>query len=334
MPPDNVRTSACPACKICGAAGLSLHADLIDRLFGATGSWQMKQCANSDCGLAWLDPAPLEADLALLYKGYHTHAPEIKLTKQPVQLRSILYDAYLKATYIPSAILGLARERQDLLHMHLRNSPPGRLLDVGCGNGGFMKRMNDLGWKVAGLDFDDKAVEYAKAQYGFDVRTSDLAGAKYSESSFDALTMNHVIEHVPNPVALLAEAKRVLKPGGRLIAATPNIQSLGHGTFGDCWRGLEPPRHLQVFSVNALGDCARRAGFEKVSATSSAANADSIVGASLSIRASKRYGTAALNSGQINMLRGLQSLIFQYREAISRWCRPEVGEEAVLICQK
>ena len=334
MPPDNIRTSACPACKVCGAIGIPLHADLIDRLFGVTGSWQMKQCPSPDCGLAWLDPAPLEADLALLYKGYHTHAPETKRAKQPIHLRSILYGIYLKLSYVPSAVLGLARERQELLHMHLMNSPPGALLDVGCGDGGLLKRMSDLGWKVAGVDFDEKAIENAKAQYGFDVRTSDLACANYPDNSFDALTLNHVIEHVPNPIALLAEGKRVLKPGGRLIAATPNIQSLGHRTFGDCWRGLEPPRHLQIFSVKALGNCARRAGFDSVTAASSAANADSIVGATLSIQASKRHGAAALNAGQINIARGLRSLIFQYREAVSRWRRPEVGEEVVLICQK
>jgi SAM-dependent methyltransferase len=294
----------------------------------------MKQCPSPECGLAWLDPAPLEADLLLLYRNYYTHAPAPYQSGQANQRRAFIYGIYLRASYIPSALLGVAQERHRLLHMHLQDSPPGRLLDVGCGDGGFLKRMSAIGWVVAGVDFDAEAIENAKAKCGGDLRATDLAGAQFPKNSFDAVTLNHVIEHVPDPVALLAEARRVLKQGGRLIAATQNVQSLGHVSFRDCWCGLDPPRHLQVFSVNALKNCARQAGFGKVSASTSTANADSNVGASFRIQEAKRRGTPALNADEANMVRGLRSLFFQYRETVRSWRRPELGEEAVLLCHK
>ena len=74
----------------------------------------------------------------------------------------------------------------------------------------------------------------------------------YPADSFDAVIMSHVIEHVPQPRELLAECARLLKLGGRLVMLTPNAESFGLDYYGRCWRGLEPPRHLQIFSQPAL----------------------------------------------------------------------------------
>jgi SAM-dependent methyltransferase len=334
MAQNEIRTIPRPVCKLCGSPGQPLHQDLVDHLFAVPGKWQLKRCPNSDCGLSWLDPTPIDADLSLLYGTYHTHTAGGPPTAGKARLRALLLKLYLAASSIPNTVLGLAKARRRISHMFLDDLPPGRILDVGCGAGEFLHRMQGLGWSVAGLDFDVKAIENAKARFGLDLMHSDLAGANFPDNSFDAVTMNHVIEHVPDPVALLVEIKRVLKPGGRLVATTPNIKSWGHEKFQTCWRGLEPPRHLQIFSVNALRYCSNLAALKVLEATSSAANADSILGASCGVRQAASQGSLSQAHLEINLLRGLRCLGLQYIEAIQLWRQPDRGEEAVLICQK
>jgi 2-polyprenyl-3-methyl-5-hydroxy-6-metoxy-1,4-benzoquinol methylase len=253
-----IRTVARPVCPLCGSQGDLLHIDLEDYLFKAPGKWNMRICANLECGLGWLDPVAIVADLQYLYENYYTHGENTSHLGARAKLRSLLFSAYEFAKFLPSSVLGLRQEKRRFPYMFLEDLSPGRVLDVGCGSGDFLFRMHQLGWKVAGVDFDGKAIANAKTKYGFDLLHNDLAGAHFPDNSFDAITMNHVIEHVPDPTALLSEIVRVLKPGGRLVATTPNLQSLGHSLYQECWRGLEPPRHLQVFSVQALRNCAQK----------------------------------------------------------------------------
>ena len=221
--------------------------------------------------------------------------------------------------------------------MFLNDMKPGKLLDVGCGTGIFLKRMHGLGWSATGIDFDAKAIENSKKMYGESITflNTDLTGAKFPDSSFDAVTMSHVIEHVPDPVALLTEVRRILKAGGRLVITTPNIRSFGHEKFQDCWVGLDSPRHLQVFSLPALQTCARKAGFDVMKASTSSAHADGLFGISFGFKEAK----AKVNffyemKAQFNFIRGLRSQLLQYQEAWRLRHNPECGEEAVLVCQK
>jgi SAM-dependent methyltransferase len=87
--------------------------------------------------------------------------------------------------------------------------------------------------------------------------------------SFDAVTMSHVIEHVYDPESLLRTALGLLKPNGTLVCVTPNVLSDNHLQFGRSWRDLDPPRHLQLFTPDALENLARHAGFRSVTIASS-----------------------------------------------------------------
>src|SRR5258708_1687511 len=71
-----IRTQSSPLCNLCGAEGKILYLDLSDPYFDAPGLWQLKKCPQSTCGLLWLDPAPIEADLHLAYQTYFTHTAE------------------------------------------------------------------------------------------------------------------------------------------------------------------------------------------------------------------------------------------------------------------
>ncbi|WP_353686677.1 class I SAM-dependent methyltransferase [Thermodesulfovibrio sp. 3462-1] len=120
--------------------------------------------------------------------------------------------------------------------------------------------MKGLGWKVVGVDPDSKAVQIAREEFDLEVFQGTLEEAKFPDNSFDVITMNHVIEHVPDPIVLLTECRRVLKPEGKLMVVTPNIGSLGRRLFGEYWLHWDPPRHLFLFSPKSLRTCAERAG--------------------------------------------------------------------------
>ena len=332
-----IRTVPSPLCPLCGGKGNLLHTHMQDRMFAVPGNWSLRQCSGPDCGLCWLDPGPVESDIPLFYTNYFTHERGKLKQRLLLPLYSLLHTGYRLAAYLPSAWLGLNKARHQIQHMFLEDMKPGKLLDVGCGNGIFLRRMHRLGWSGSGIDFDAKAIENASKIHGggLTFMNTDLAGARFPDNSFDAVTMNHVIEHVPDPVGLLVESRRILKEAGRLVVTTPNVQSFGYRKFQDCWSGLDAPRHLQVFSLTALQRCARQAGFDTMKASTSAANADGFIAISFGFEEAK----ARINSPhqmriQFNFVRGLRSLMLQFREARLLRHNPECGEEAVLICQK
>lgn len=123
--------------------------------------------------------------------------------------------------------------------------------------------MQGFGWRVVGVDPDESAVKVARSR-GLTVHCGMLAEQRFPASTFDAVTLNHVIEHVPDPVQTLRECYRILKPGGTLVQFTPNGTSLGHRIYQEHWRGLEPPRHLHIFSMQSLHRVLATAGFQRI----------------------------------------------------------------------
>jgi len=102
----------------------------------------------------------------------------------------------------------------------------GRLLDVGCGVGHFLRVAKRLGWEAQGLDISDAASQTASEAFGLHVKVGTLEGIPFPEGSFDAVTLWDVIEHVRRPVENLIAANRLLKEGGILSMKTPNESSL------------------------------------------------------------------------------------------------------------
>ncbi len=327
-----IRTQARPHCLLCGTAGKELYHNLSDPYFGTPGLWYHKKCPQTACGLIWLDPAPIEADLHLAYQTYFTHGAEDGQPTFAARLRNFLYATYQGLQRLPAALTGLGAAKKQMSLMFLGDLKTGRVFDVGCGDGKFLNRMLQLGWSVAGVDFDAKAVANAKSMYGLDLHRGDLASARFAADSFDAVTMSHVMEHLPDPLALLAEVQRILKPGGRLVLTTPNSGSFGHEKFQGYWFGVDPPRHLNLYSLKTLGECARRVNLKVIRAASTAANADIFIGGSFSIRDSADHRTDA--HPRPHPVRILKTILLQFRENARLRSQPDCGEEAVLICVK
>jgi 2-polyprenyl-3-methyl-5-hydroxy-6-metoxy-1,4-benzoquinol methylase len=272
-----MRDEALGACPVCGATGRTLlHAALGDDSFGAVeGTWPLWRC--SGCACAYLDPRPDRASIGLAYRRYYTHAPAVPAPAAAApswrgRLRRRAEAAYLHRRYgapgrgswpgaLLYALLGPHRWATDVRLRHLPGPGRGRrLLDVGCGDGGFLRLAQACGWQVEGVDPDPQAVAEGRRQ-GLPLREGGLEAFAGQAACFDHITLSHVIEHVHDPLALLADCHRLLRPGGRLWIATPNIDSAGHAHHGRFWRGLEAPRHLVLFHEAGLRRLLAQAGF-------------------------------------------------------------------------
>jgi SAM-dependent methyltransferase len=143
-----------------------------------------------------------------------------------------------------------------------RRCPQGALLDVGCGAGRFLLAARERGWRVAGVELCESSACTAQ-EAGLDVRHAGLADAGFEEQSFEAARLNQVIEHVPDALSLLRDVARVLKPGGILSLATPNVSSLSARLLGPSWNhlGSEANGHVVLFSRHTLTRALQEAGF-------------------------------------------------------------------------
>jgi ubiquinone/menaquinone biosynthesis C-methylase UbiE len=103
----------------------------------------------------------------------------------------------------------------------------GRVLDYGCGWGGFSKMLEEQGNPVVGIDLDDNEIDICRLVWGESERLSFKRAAitELDDASFDCVVSNEVIEHVHNAGTYLAEINRVLRPGGLLVISLPNVMT-------------------------------------------------------------------------------------------------------------
>ena len=263
---------ACPACG--NTPRELLHKGMRDRVFFcAPGEWDLYRCAKCETG--YLDPRPSAATIALAYSRYFTHgsASDVGATPRSSWRRHRLSqrNAYLNAHYdyqlaaggqrSPRWLSAKRRQRFDKFVCFLRYPGKGaRVLDIGCGNGRVMMQLRSVGWHVSGVEPDPKSAAQAR-EAGLDVRVGQLEPGAWPERYFDAITMNHVIEHLHDPIGILRTCAQLLKPGGAISIATPNLRSRGHEIFGRDWLHLDTPRHLVLFSPNSLRKCLEASGF-------------------------------------------------------------------------
>lgn len=270
---EDIITRSVDSCINCGTSGTVYQENVLDPDGVISRPWTFRKCDNPDCGLVWLDPAPLESELWKAYTQYHTHAK--KRDGKASRMLIGLVNRLVRLSLLPLWIVnGMYRETRQMRLLMLGDVACGKLLDVGCGGGRYLYRMQRRGWQAEGVDFDEQATRRASESYGIRTYTGDLRAANLPNDNYDAITMSHTIEHLVDPEAVLRECFRILKPGGKLILVTPNVESSAAKFFGPFWRGWEPPRHLQLFSVNSLRQLTQRAGFliesVRTSATASA----------------------------------------------------------------
>jgi 2-polyprenyl-3-methyl-5-hydroxy-6-metoxy-1,4-benzoquinol methylase len=223
-------------CLLCGSPRYAPLLEAPDAGPDGSGLWfAVVQCR--DCGLCFTNPRPSRRSIGQFYPAvYGPHRPPHD-GRRAGRRRS--------------------REERQMLPWHGQ----GRLLDFGCGGGAYLERMHRQGWDVTGLDVSATAIECVRSRLGLRALLGTLPHPKLGPASFDVITMWHSLEHVHEPLEVLRAAHGLLAPGGKLLVATPNIDSLPFRWFGQAWYGLDLPRHLTHFSPRTLRLMLQRAGF-------------------------------------------------------------------------
>jgi len=215
-------------CPVCRQTRFEVWRTVRDTNQDVAGRWTVLRC--SDCGLGRLDPFPSEEDVAGFYRDVFYTGDGERFSPAIEGLRQ--------------AIAGLRGWTIRRLH-----KGAGRVLDFGAGSGHFVAAMRRVGWDATPFD------PYSGSRAG-DGRAMTLAN-----EDFDVVTLWYVFEHLRNPREFLAEARRVLRPGGLLVLAQQDFSSVQARLFGSRWQFLDPPRHLFHFDPVNLARLARECGF-------------------------------------------------------------------------
>ncbi len=228
-------------CPLCAGPRWEPLLEAPDSSLGDSALWfAVVQC--QDCGMCYTNPRPSPRSIGQFYPSvYRPHQSH----------------ARRRSRRVPRP--GWRRplnERQTLEWHGL-----GRLLDFGCGGGSFLDQMNRNGWTVTGLDVSAPTVYRVRGELNLPVLVGTLPHPELRPESFDVITMWHSLEHVHNPRQVLREAYKLLTPGGKLLVAVPNIDSLAFRWFGRNWFGLDLPRHLTHFTPWTLPLMLERTGF-------------------------------------------------------------------------
>jgi len=229
------------ACAVCGAFGGRPLLRARDPEGVTAEPFSVVLC--EECGTARLDPRPPAAELGAFYvRGYHGRPGEDSGPLGRWFGRALMAERAAKAA-------GDTKK-------------PGRVLDIGCGDGTFLSAMARRGWKCTGVELNDEAAARAASRDGLAIHDQPLEKCGLPERSFDLVTFWHSLEHVTDPADLLMRAAGLVADGGRLLVAFPNAESWDLRLFGARWFHLDPPRHLHYFTPSSMRRLLERTGLK------------------------------------------------------------------------
>ncbi len=220
-------------CMLCGSHDRYLYVALHEHLI----------LVCTDCGLVYSDKAPA---LTQDYYAAEYFAGQEQCHKDYEKDKD-------------SNVATFAARLQDA---ERRLNRTGLVLDLGCAFGHLEVAALETGFSVIAADISLAAVRFARQKYGVHGVVADAAHPPFRSGSFDLICLYDVIEHVVDPVAVLREARRLLKPNGLLHIVTPDVRSLSARILGRYWFHYKPFEHVAYFSRATLMQAMRKAGWE------------------------------------------------------------------------
>ncbi len=230
-------------CPVCEGTSFSKHSTVNDHMVSQE-DFDIVQC--DQCSFLITSPRPADDMLGKYYESedYISHSNTKKT------LFSRVYQVVRN-----KAVRDKRRWVEDV-------AAKGKLLDMGCGTGHFLNECRSNGWDVTGVEPSEVARANAKIEH--DITPYPSLDNVDSNQKVDAITMWHVLEHLPDPNAHLQKFNSLLKEGGALVIAVPNYESKDAVHYGKYWAAWDVPIHLWHFKKSTMQMLVEKNGFELV----------------------------------------------------------------------
>lgn len=195
------------------------------------------------CKVAFLYPRITKKDIYEIYKGKYfsfRHRPASKLIDFILAWELSPYDKFI------SKIVKQGR----------------KLLDVGCGYGDFLVKMQKTDWDVYGIEPFSDAVKVGRKRIGeYRILKGELPKIKFRSKNFDVVTLWHVLEHLPNPSIYISKIHTLLNKKGYLVVEVPNLDSFLLSIFGNNYNWLSTTEHVFIYSKKGVKKLLKDNGF-------------------------------------------------------------------------
>jgi spore maturation protein CgeB len=227
-------------CNLCSSDDYEILFVKSGMQFGINKNYTIVQCKK--CGLQYVNPQPTMNDK-----------------------ERIKYDVNYWMPRDPDEIfkkIAVWKTRQ--IRIESLCGKKGKILDIGCDGGFFLKTMKEDGWSVYGVEVRRDFCRYAKEKLDLDIFSGVLEENIFPDAYFDIVTMWDIIEHLPDPSRTLSIVNRILKDHGLLAISTMNVDSFNAKIFKDKWRFYNPPSHIYFFSLGTLRKMLEKEGFRIV----------------------------------------------------------------------
>jgi len=262
-------------CPLCGSAEYEVYFPRAKELYnGLDAYFDVVRCHH--CRFVFTNPRPTAATIGCFYPDsaqyYQPKASRVatgnwsrkswkKALQQSVFARLFGYPLQRLPLLLDLLPCLFWRNKLRLAHVP-RYVANGRLLDIGCAWGGYLWRMQELGWEVHGIELNASAARFAREQLGLDqVRSGSFADLDYPDATFDVVHMSMVLEHLYDPADALQRINKLLRSGGQFILSVPDITGFEARFFKDKCYTLQVPQHLSHFSPETITQFLQQAGF-------------------------------------------------------------------------
>lgn len=194
--------------------------------------WDIVRC--DACDFVFVDPLPSESQIEEFYNKH----------SEPLEQRIAEYLKHYRSR--------ARRNKRKIKLLEKIQKQKGRILDIGCGLGLFVKSASEMDWEAYGVDIDKDMIEYGKRTFDAHLICAPLNKAGFPDEYFDAITMLNLLDHIREPLIFLKEVERILKPHGVIYLNVHDVEGWKAKRYRENWGAYCPLGHLYYYSHKTL----------------------------------------------------------------------------------